>query len=178
MRDPYAEPFGNNQTFRGLQLISPERYTEVVKELNRLGWRVGTHAVGDAAIGLIGGSRYTFTFPGEANAQFVAAWKQEYGTVPDVFEGEQWQACLMLQAGIEKAGSIDADKLRPALETVEIDSIKGKVAMRACDHQAVQQGFMVKVGHKDGFKDPIPELIATFPADQITPACRQMTYDS
>jgi len=37
---------------------------------------------------------------------------------------------------------------------------------------------MVKVVRKDGFTDPIPELIATFPADQITPACRQMTYDS
>ena len=123
--------------------------TEIV-DLNSI------HAVGDAAIGLIGGSRYTFTFPGEANAQFVAAWQKEYGNVPDVFEGEQWQACLMLQAGIEKAGSIDADKLRPALETVEIDSIKGKVAMRACDHQAVQQGFMVKVVQKDGFKDPGP----------------------
>src|ERR1700693_534728 len=78
--------------------------TEIV-DLNSI------HAVGDAAIGLSGGSRYTFTFPGDANAQFVAAWKQEYGAVPDVFEGEQWQACQVLQAGIEKAGSIDADKL-------------------------------------------------------------------
>ena len=55
-------------------------------------------------------------------------------------------------------------QIAPALETVEIDSIKGKVAMRACDHQAVQQGFMVKVvKQKEGSKDPIPELIATFP---------------
>jgi len=29
--------------------------------------------VGEAAVGLIGSSRYTFTFPGEANAKFVAA---------------------------------------------------------------------------------------------------------
>ena len=145
--------------------------TEIV-DLNSI------HAVGEAAIGLIGSSRYTFTFPGDANATFVAAWKKEYGNVPDVFEGEQWQACQMLQAGIEKAGGIEADKLRPALETVEIDGIKGKVTMRACDHQAVQQGFMVKVVRKEGFTDPIPELIATFPADQVTPACRQMTYDS
>jgi len=136
------------------------------------------HAVGDAAIGLMGSSRYTFSFPGDANAQFVAAWKKEYGVVPDVFEGEQWQACQILAKGIEKAGGIDADKLRPALETIEIDSIKGKVAMRACDHQAVQQGFMVKVVRKDGFPDPVPELIATFPADQVTPACRQMNYES
>jgi branched-chain amino acid transport system substrate-binding protein len=145
--------------------------TEIV-DLNSI------HAVGEASVGLMGSSRYSFTFPGDANEAFVAMWKKEYGVVPDTFEGEQWQASLMLAAGIEKAGSIDADKLRPALETVVLDSIKGKVAMRACDHQAVQQGFMVKVARKEGFADPVPELIATFPADQITPACGQMTYES
>ncbi|HTS75545.1 MAG TPA: amidohydrolase [Bryobacteraceae bacterium] len=50
LRDPYEEPYGKDGTFRGLQLIPPDRFTEIVKELNRLGWRVGTHAVGDAAI--------------------------------------------------------------------------------------------------------------------------------
>jgi branched-chain amino acid transport system substrate-binding protein len=145
--------------------------TEIV-DLNSI------HAVGEASVGLIGSSRYSFTFPGEANAKFVAAWRKEYGVVPDTFEGEQWQAGLMLAAGIEKAGSIEADKLRAALETIEIDDLKGKVTMRPCDHQAVQQGFMVKVARKEGFADPIPELIATFPADQVTPACRKMTYDS
>jgi len=28
------------------------------------------------------------------------------------------------------------------------------------------------------FKTPVPEIIATFPGDQVTPACRQMTFDS
>jgi len=50
MREPYDEPYGKGGTFRGLQLIAPDRFAEIVKELNRLGWRVGTHAVGDAAI--------------------------------------------------------------------------------------------------------------------------------
>ena len=135
-------------------------------------------ATGEASLGLIGSSRYSFTFPGAANAAFVEMWKKEYNTVPDTFEGEQWQAGLVLAAGIEKAGSIDADKLRPALENIEIDSIKGHVKIRACDHQGEQQGFMVKVVKKDGFDKPIPELIATFPADQVTPACGKMTYDS
>ena len=80
--------------------------------------------------------------------------------------------------GIGKAGSIDAGKLRPGLENIEIESIKGNVTIRACDHQGEQQGFMVKVVKKDGFDKPIPELIATFPADQVTPACGKMTYDS
>ena len=145
--------------------------TEIV-DLNSI------HAVGEAAVGLMGSSRYSFTFPGQANADFVAAWKKEFGNVPDTFEGEQWQAGLILAAGIEKAGSIDAEKLRVALETVEIDSIKGKVSMRACDHQGVQQGFMVKVVRKEGYTDPIPELIATSAPDLVTPACRKMNYDS
>ncbi len=135
-------------------------------------------ATGEASVGLMGSSRYSYTFPGAANAEFVKMWQKEYNTFPDTFEGEQWQAGLILAAGITAAGSIDADKLRPALENIEIDSIKGHVKIRACDHQGEQQGFMVKVVKKDGVAKPFPELVATFPADQITPACGKMTYDS
>ena len=104
-------------------------------------------------------------------------WQKEHGNVPDTFEGEQWQACLVLAAGIEKAGSIEAAKLRPALETVAVDSIKGRVAMRACDHQAVQQGYMVQGGEERGHPTPIPEVIATYPGERTTPPCNKQTYD-
>jgi predicted amidohydrolase YtcJ len=50
MREPYEEPYGEGGTFRGLQTTPPDRFNETVKLFNRLGWRVFTHAVGDAAI--------------------------------------------------------------------------------------------------------------------------------
>jgi predicted amidohydrolase YtcJ len=50
MREPYAEPWGEGGTYRGLNTMPAERFTSAVRELNRLGWRVATHAVGDAAI--------------------------------------------------------------------------------------------------------------------------------
>ncbi len=50
MREPYAEPWGQGGTFYGLQTVSQKRYNEIVQTLNRIGWRVFTHAVGDAAI--------------------------------------------------------------------------------------------------------------------------------
>jgi predicted amidohydrolase YtcJ len=50
MRQPYAEPWGEHGTFAGVNTMKQAAYTDVVKELNRLGWRVATHAVGDAAI--------------------------------------------------------------------------------------------------------------------------------
>ena len=50
MRDALSGAVWERRPYRGLQLIPTDRYIGIVKELNRLGWRVGTHAVGDAAI--------------------------------------------------------------------------------------------------------------------------------
>lgn len=50
MRAPYVEPWGEGGAFRGVNTMKQAPFTDVVKELNRLGWRVATHAVGDAAI--------------------------------------------------------------------------------------------------------------------------------
>ena len=79
MRDPYEEPYGNHGTYRGLQLIPTDRYIGIVKELNRLDWRVGTHAVGDAAIDeVLAGYE-------AANAERPIAgkrWAIEHGFIP------------------------------------------------------------------------------------------------
>ena len=50
MREPYAEPYGRGGKFKGIEVVPPAQYIPVVRELNRLGWRVATHAVGDAAV--------------------------------------------------------------------------------------------------------------------------------
>lgn len=47
---PYKEPYGKGGTYSGLAVVPQANYTEVVRELNRLGWRPTTHAVGDAGI--------------------------------------------------------------------------------------------------------------------------------
>jgi branched-chain amino acid transport system substrate-binding protein len=131
----------------------------------------------DATLGLAGAARYCCTIDNPANRQFVADWQKAHdGVLPDIFEGEQFQACQIMAAGIEAAGSIEPEKLRPALEEIGVESIKGHVAMRACDHQAVQPGFMVKVEQvADG--GLLPKIIDVFPADKVTPACRKETYD-
>jgi hypothetical protein len=53
MREPYEEPWGQGKEFRGLQTVPTEEYKTVVRAVNRKGWRVATHAVGDAAIDLV-----------------------------------------------------------------------------------------------------------------------------
>jgi branched-chain amino acid transport system substrate-binding protein len=152
------------------------RLPEKVRLLTEIVDLASIRAVGDASLGLIGSSRYSFSYDHPLNNEFVAAWKKEYNTLPDTFEGEQWQCMKVFDAGITKAGGIEAGKLRPALEDIEIESVKGKVFMRKCDHQGVQQGFMVEVVKKPGFDTPVPEVIATFPGDATTPTCNTMTF--
>jgi predicted amidohydrolase YtcJ len=50
MSTPYAEPYGKGGTYSGVTVVPPAAYTGIVREFNRLGWRVTTHAVGDAGI--------------------------------------------------------------------------------------------------------------------------------
>jgi predicted amidohydrolase YtcJ len=56
MRDLYAKPFDEDGTFRGLQTVKTAAFIQTVRDLNRRGWRIATHAVGDAAIDLVLGA--------------------------------------------------------------------------------------------------------------------------
>jgi predicted amidohydrolase YtcJ len=53
MRDPYAAPWDERGTFKGLRTLDPARLEAIVVMLNQRGWRVATHAVGDAAIDMV-----------------------------------------------------------------------------------------------------------------------------
>lgn len=133
---------------------------------------------GDASVGVVGSTRYTFAYDNPLNNAFVKAFQTEYKDVPDTYDGEQWQTCQFLEAAIRKAKSTDTGALIKTLENMELDTIKGKVKIRACDHQGEQQGFVVKVGKKAGFSHAVPEVIKTYPADRVTPGCRKDNYDA
>lgn len=131
---------------------------------------------GEAMLGLIGSTRYSFTYDSPENKAFVRRFEAELKQVPDTFDGEQYQALQVLFRAIEKARSTDTAPLIKAMEGLEVTSVKGKLVMRECDHQASQQGFVVKAVRRAGTPHPIPEVIKTYPADQVTPPCRKSSY--
>ena len=53
MRDPYQEPYGLGGTYHGLQVVNTANYYGALRAAALNGWRVATHAVGDAAIDLV-----------------------------------------------------------------------------------------------------------------------------
>lgn len=50
MKDAYAEPYGRDGTYFGLETISPKDFGAIVAKLHERGWTVATHACGDAAV--------------------------------------------------------------------------------------------------------------------------------
>jgi predicted amidohydrolase YtcJ len=79
MREPYAEPWGEHGSYRGVNTMPAASFNAVVKELNGLGWRVATHAVGDAAIDEVLAGYET------ANSERSIAerrWTIEHGFIP------------------------------------------------------------------------------------------------
>jgi branched-chain amino acid transport system substrate-binding protein len=143
--------------------------TEVLDLLN-------TKTLGDSAIGLHGVSQYNYSYVSPANQEFVRLFKAEYNDIPDTWEGEMWQTLEFLAQAIRRAKSVDTNALRGALEGLEIDSLKGKVSMRACDHQAEQPVFMARLEKDPAVPYPTPKIIETYSAEAVMPACRKDTY--
>jgi predicted amidohydrolase YtcJ len=79
MREPYEEPYGQRGTYRGIQTMPTERYTTLVRTFNRLGWRVSTHAVGDAAIDLV---LAAYEAADKERALAGRRWVIEHGFIP------------------------------------------------------------------------------------------------
>ena len=93
MREAYAEPWGEGGTFRGVNTMKQAAYTDVVKELNRLEWRVATHAVGDAAIDEV------LTAYEAANAERSIAgrrWTIEHGFLPQLDQFPRMKALSLV----------------------------------------------------------------------------------
>src|SRR5262249_27685695 len=79
MTELYAKPYDENGTYYGVNTMKQDDYTGIVKELNREGWRVSTHAVGDAAI------EEVLTAYEAANAEKSIVgrrWTVEHGFLP------------------------------------------------------------------------------------------------
>jgi branched-chain amino acid transport system substrate-binding protein len=145
-------------------------YTEIVAQSN-------ITALGKSAVGLVGGSRYAYTQDTPENKAFVEAFTKAHpNQLPDWTDGELYQALDILFAGIKKANSIEPDKLVPALEDIEVTSIKGPIKVRKCDHQGMNPGIVVKV--VDGPKGAVPEIVKIYPREVSTPDCGKTTFST
>ena len=97
----------------------------------------------DMPTGLIVDQRYYFHWPEtKRNQEFVKAYYDAYKDYPSAWAAEGYDGIYFLAEAVKKAGSLDAEKVIPALEGLTIDAPRGKATLRKEDHQ-LSSDFMV-----------------------------------
>jgi len=102
-------------------------------------------AVGKAAEGFVTGVAYSPEIDSAENKKFMADFKAAYKVEPDLFGTDSYGVLYFYKAAVEKAGSTDTDKVRAAMRGLEWMTPQGRKTMRAGDHQAMQDMYVVQL---------------------------------
>ncbi|MBM4278725.1 MAG: twin-arginine translocation signal domain-containing protein [Deltaproteobacteria bacterium] len=87
---------------------------------------------------LWGTARYIHNFPvSPENKAFVDAFRKRWGKFPNYSAEASYSTIYAIKAGVEKAKSIDREKVGAALEGIELKTPAGVRLIRKEDHQAV-----------------------------------------
>lgn len=106
-------------------------------------------AQGDAALGLITGTHWNEELDNPQNKAFVTAYREAFGHTPSTYAASQYDAIMLLDAAIRKAGGFeDRDALRAALRAAPFESVRGKFAFNN-NQFPIQNIYMQQVAKDD-----------------------------
>lgn len=125
-------------------------------------------AVGDAAKGIWGNMNYSPSIDTPDNKRFVAAWRKFYnGDEPTDLEGEGYVGMQAIFSAAEQARSVKPIDIARALHGGSVETVFGRVTIRAEDHQMVLPNYFGYVGEQGG---KLKNIVAfALPANQATP---------
>jgi len=106
-------------------------------------------AMEGAAEGFLSAAGYSIDIDTSANKKFVAAFKKEFQSDPDLFAADTYGLFYLFKQAIGKAGGTDEQKLRVAMEDATWETPQGTKKMRKGDHQAIVDMVVVKVSGND-----------------------------
>jgi branched-chain amino acid transport system substrate-binding protein len=114
------------------------------------------------AIGSTASIIYHYTAPDNAINDYLIEKDAELGAIPDLFDADGMNAAIMAIEAIRAThGTVDADSLRAVLEGMEFEGPKGTISIRAEDHVAVQDMYIVKLLNVDDPEFKYYEYVGT-----------------
>jgi branched-chain amino acid transport system substrate-binding protein len=119
--------------------------------------------------------RYYFYWPDtDRNRSFVKAYQNEYGKYPAAWAASAYDGVYYLAKAVEKAKSIDTEKVVDALEGLELDAPRGKSFIRKCDHQNIFDYAVGKSQWSDKYGFSIATDIAALPGKDVVYSCEEV----
>ena len=125
------------------------------------------NATGKNLEGVPGNSGYAADLNNPRNKEFVAAWKAKFNRVPTDAEGQAYNGAQVMFDGVRLAKSVKPEEVSKALRGAELNTIYGKVTMRAADNQLMLPNYVGRVKMVDGALRPVIE--DTYPASLTPP---------
>lgn len=125
------------------------------------------NATGKAMTNVPGNVGFTPDIDTPQTKAFVNAFMAKYNRLPSDTEGQAYNGAIVLFQGVTLAKSVQPEAVTKALRGAQVDSLYGKVTVRAADNQMVIPNYVARVKMADGVLRPVIER--TFPAS-ITPA--------
>jgi branched-chain amino acid transport system substrate-binding protein len=125
------------------------------------------NATGKNLEGVPGNSGYAADLNNPRNKEFVAAWKAKFNRVPTDAEGQAYNGAQVMFDGVRLAKSVKPEDVSKALRGAELNTIYGKVTMRAADNQLMLPNYVGRVKMVDGALRPVIE--DTYPASLTPP---------
>ena len=103
------------------------------------------------AIGSTSGILYHYTLPdNEINDYLVAQVQEKFSTFPDLFDADAMNAAIMIVEALKATdGDASAAALRDAMEGMSFEGPKGTIDIRAEDHVAIQDMYIVRLLNVD-----------------------------
>ena len=103
------------------------------------------------AIGATSSILYHYTAPDNAvNDYLIEQVAAQFDTYPDLFDADGMNAAIMVVEALRATGgAADADSLRAALEGMSFEGPKGLIEIRAEDHVAIQDMYIVTLLNVD-----------------------------
>ncbi len=110
-------------------------------------------------------SRYWFLYPNTPkNQQFVETFRKRWGSYPHYVSETSYSALYLIKQAVEKAGTLDVDRVIEAMEGMELDRPAGRSVIRKEDHQAIYEVPWGRVVHDPKYPIPILSDLRVAPA--------------
>ena len=110
---------------------------------------------------------------------FVQAHMSRWGHPPTAYGGYAYSGAKELLGAVERAKSLDPEKIRKQIEGRSYDNYKGKQWWRKCDHQSFQDWYILKGRDpKDVKKEwAFFEVVGKTPADEkLERTCEELGF--
>lgn len=111
--------------------------------------------------------------------KFVEAFRKKHNRPPFDYAGYAYSGTRLLLEAIERAKTLDTDKVAAAMEGHTYDHYKGKQWIRKCDHQSFQDVYVLKSRGPKDQKDEwnLFDVVATVSAgENLERSCKELGH--